>query len=58
MYLPSNPGKTIMNKLLKGKRVFAFYGHYFSTCNKAKYKSIYFMIDNYWFEVSPDTFVI
>jgi hypothetical protein len=47
-----------MNKLLKGKRVFAFYGHYFSTCNKAKYKSIYFMIDNYWFEVSPDTFVI
>jgi hypothetical protein len=51
-------GSTFMSTLLHGLDYVIVQGTYLSSCDPTQYNSLYLMIDSYWVEVNPWTFVL
>ncbi len=48
----------IMGDLLQNKTFYILDKYVLSTCNTSEYLSIYLRLDNYWFEIKPESFIL
>ncbi len=57
-YMPKSDGKKMIKKILKGTGFnFKLMGNYFVNCDTSKYESAYFLVDGYWLEIPPQTYI-
>lgn len=57
-YMPIADGKKIIKKIVQHTGFnFKLFGSYFVSCKLAKFSSVYFLVDGYWLEIPPQTYV-
>jgi Eukaryotic aspartyl protease len=56
-YMPYKYGNAIMKKLLKGVTSIKWFGRWYTSCNTAKFTSLFFLIGGYWIEIPPGAFL-
>lgn len=53
IYTPAYMGTALIDMILAGHSAYSNNGYYFTECDAVGFDSVYFRIDEYWFEVSP-----
>jgi len=58
IYLPKEGGTTIIKKMLSWTGFhFKFFGTYFVNCKVKKHKALSFLINGYWIDLAPQSFI-
>ena len=48
----------VVSLILRGKRYLRLGGIYLIPCDMSLYQSLFLLIDGYWFEIPPETYVL
>jgi cathepsin D len=58
VWMPKSNGKDIIKKLLDDVKHFTWFGTTYLSCNTDLYMSLFILIDGYYFEIHPTTFIL